>query len=91
MALTRTKTRLSTVAGLAALGFLGALFCTSLATPAVWFFIIYGGILLSLVMAVYFWRAERRRDQQASSLGLWIAIAVVLLFVLLCVVLPGLG
>jgi hypothetical protein len=91
MALTKIKTRFSTVAGLAALGFLAALFCTSLVTPAVWFFIIYGGILVSLVTAVWCWRVERRRDRQASSLGLCIAIAVVILFLLLCIVLPSLG
>jgi hypothetical protein len=88
---TQTSFRVSTVAALVALGFLGALFCTSLNTAAIWFGIIYGGIAVASLVAVIFWRVERRRDSRASALGLWIVIGVVILFLLLCIVLPSLG
>lgn len=89
--MTQTKAKLqgSTVAGLIALAFFGALFCTSLATPAAWFYLIYGGIGVSSAVAIYRWRLERRRDANSSSAGLWIVVAIVLLFLLLCVILPG--
>ena len=91
MAVTRPRFQVSTVAALIALGFLGGLFCTSLNTPAFWFVLIYGGILISSVVAVYRWKVERRRDPNASWTGIWIVIAIVILFLLLCIVLPGLG
>jgi phosphatidylglycerophosphate synthase len=90
MAQTRARLQASGIAGLFALAFLGALFCTSLATPAIWFYIIYGGIIASSAVAIYRWRVERRRDAKASAAGLWIVVAVIVLFLLLCIILPGL-
>ena len=90
MAQTTAKLQASSIAGLIALGFFVALFFTSLATPAVWFYVIYGGIAISSTVAIYRWRVERRRDAKASVAGLWILVAVVILFLLLCIILPGL-
>jgi len=72
-----------------ALAFFGALFCTSLATPAIWFYVIFGGFAASSVVAIYRWRVEQRRNSKASSAGLWIVVAVVILVLLLCFILPG--
>jgi len=90
MAETKAKLQASSIAGLFAFAFLAALFCTSLATPAFWFYIIYGGMGASSAVAIYHWRAERRRDAKASAAGLWIVVAVVILFLFLCIILPGL-
>ena len=91
MALTRPRIQKSALAALTSAAFLGALFCTSLATPAVWFFAIFGGILISATVAVWFWMAERRSSPKSFPLGLWIVIAVVIVVAMLCFVLPAIG
>jgi hypothetical protein len=90
MAQTRAKLQTSSIAGLFALAFFGALFCTSLATPAIWFYVIFGGIVASSAVAIYRWRVERRRDAKASAAGLWIVVTVVILVLFFCFILPGL-
>lgn len=84
------KIQASGIAGLVALGFFVALFFTSLATPAIWFYIIYGGIIASSAVAIYRWRVERRSGAKATAVGLWLVVAVVILFLFLCIILPGL-
>jgi hypothetical protein len=84
------KLRASSVAGSIALGFFIALFFTSLATAAFWYYLIYGGIAVSSAVAICDWRVERRRNAKASAAGLWIVVAVVVLFLLVCIILPGL-
>ena len=88
---TRTSFRVSNVAALVALGFLASSFCTSLNTAAIWLEMIYAGIAVASLVAVIFWRVERRRDPKASSAGLWIVIAVMILFLLLFLILPSLS
>jgi len=83
------KTQASRIAGFIALGFFVALFFTSLDTPAIWFRIIYGGIAISSVIAIYRWRVERQRDAKASSAGLWIVVAIAVLLLFICIILPS--
>ena len=85
-----TKLKKSTVTALIALGFLVSLFCLSLATPDIYYDLVYGGIVISAAMTVYYWRKERNTDAKASPVGMWIILAVFLLFVILCLILPAL-
>jgi 4-hydroxybenzoate polyprenyltransferase len=85
-----TKLKKSTVAAVIALGFLGSLFCLSLATPDLYYDIVYAGILISAAMTIYYWRKERKRDAKTSPIGMWIILVVFLLFILLCLILPAL-
>ena len=91
MELTRTRIQKSTLAALISVAFLGSLFCTSLATPVVWYLVIFGGILISAAVAAWFWMAERRRNPKSSSVGLWIVIAVVIMVAIFCIMLPAIG
>jgi hypothetical protein len=87
MALTRGKFLGSGIAGLFAVAFLGsgALCCTSFATPAFWFYIVLGGIAASSAVAMYLWRAERRKDPKASAAGPWMVFAVLVVLLLPCI------
>lgn len=86
--------RRSTVTALVALGFLGSLFCLSLATPDIYYDVVYAGILISSALTVYFWRKERKADVKAdvktAPIGMWIVLGVILLFIVLCLLLPAL-
>lgn len=86
-----TKVMNSTIAAIVSLGFLGSLFCMSLATPNLYYDVAYAGILISSALTAFFWRKERRSGRKRSSLGAWILLMVFLLFILLCVILPALS
>jgi hypothetical protein len=85
------KIKKSTITALVALGFLASLFCLTLATPDFYYDVVYGGIAISAALTIYYWRQERRVDAKTSPIGMWIILAVFLLFILLCLVLPALG
>jgi predicted PurR-regulated permease PerM len=84
------KFKKSTVTALVALGFLGWLFCLSLATPDIFYDVVYAGILISSALTVYYWRKERKTDAKTSPVGIWIVLAVFLLFIVFCLLLPAL-
>jgi hypothetical protein len=85
-----TKLKKSTVTALIALGFLGTLFCLTLATPGIYYDVVYAGIAISTALTVYFWRKERKADVKAAPIGMWIVLGVILLFIVLCLLLPAL-
>ncbi|NLH73704.1 MAG: hypothetical protein GX456_11680 [Verrucomicrobia bacterium] len=85
-----SKPKKSTVTALIALGFLGSLFCLSLATPDLYYDIVYAGILISSALTVYYWRKERKANAKASPIGMWIILGVFLVFIVLCLLLPAL-
>jgi hypothetical protein len=85
-----TKPKKSTVSALFALGFFGGLFFLYLSAPDFYYGVVYGGILISSALTVYFWLKERKADPKTSPVGMWIILAIVLLFVFLCIILPGL-
>ena len=74
-----------------AFGFFVSVFFLSLVTPGWCHFLVYGGIVVSSVMTIHYWRLERRVDPKASRIGMWIILVVFVLFILLCLVLPALG
>jgi low temperature requirement protein LtrA len=84
------KLKKSTITALIALCFLGSLFCLSLATPGFYYDVVYAGILISSALTVYYWRKERKADAKTSPIGIWIVLGVILLFVVLCLLLPAL-
>ena len=84
------KPEKSTVTGVVALGFLGCLFFLSLATPDLYYDIVYAGIVISSALTFYYWRKERKAEPNTSPIGMWVVLVVFLLFILLCVILPAL-
>jgi multidrug transporter EmrE-like cation transporter len=82
--------RRSTITALVALTFLGSLFCLSLATPDIVYDVVYAGIAISTALTIYFWRKERKADVKAAPIGMWIVLGVILLFIVLCLLLPAL-
>ena len=91
MACVTTKFKKSTISAFAATGFLISLFCFSLATPDFYYDLAYGGIAVASILTVYYWRRERRADAKVSSVGVWIILFIFFLFILLFLILPGLG
>jgi phosphoglycerol transferase MdoB-like AlkP superfamily enzyme len=85
------KSKKSTISALIAFGFFGSLFLQSFATPAFYCYLALAGILISALLTVYFWRVERRVNSESSPVGIWIILAVFLLYILLCLVLPAIG
>lgn len=85
-----SKFKKSTVAALLALCFFGALFAVGMSDPAIYYAVVIGGIVVSSVMAIYYWKAERRNDAKTSAIGLWIVGAILIAFLLLCL-LPALS
>jgi len=84
------KFKKTTVTALVALGFLGSLFCLSLATPDIFYDVDYAGILIASALTVYYWRKERKANSKTSPVGIWLVLAVFLLFIVLCLLLPAL-
>jgi len=80
----KTKLKKSTIAALLALAFLGGLFAVGLSDPPAYLIIIYSGILVSSILTVYYWRAERSNDPKASPVGLWIVGTILIALLLLC-------
>jgi len=79
-----SKLKKSTVAALLTLGFFGGLFTLGISDSAIYYAVVIGGILVSSVLTIYYWKAERRNDAQASPVGLWIVAAIFIAFLLLC-------
>jgi hypothetical protein len=69
-----TKLPASTVAGSIALGFFIALFFTSLATAAFWYYLIYGVLLFLLPLRFVFgeWNDDETPRHQRPVYGLWL-------------------
>jgi hypothetical protein len=83
--------KLSVIAALVSLCFFLVLFFLSLATPAIYYDVVYGGIAVSSALSIFGWRRERHRDDKASPAGIWIVGFVLLLFLVMCLLLPALG
>lgn len=90
MACQMIKKQKSTVTALITLGFFSSLLCLSLATPDIYYDIVYAGIVIFGAMTVYHWRKERKADTKSSPVGMWILLTVFLLFIVLCLILPAL-
>jgi multisubunit Na+/H+ antiporter MnhB subunit len=88
----KRKFKKSKVAAVIASCFLGGLFWVGMSDPPIYFILVYGGIVLSSIVAIYYWRAERRKDAKTSPIGLLIVMGVLVLLILLCLLpaLPGL-
>ena len=83
--------RPSVVTGLLTLGFsFGPLFL-AISTPEIFYEVVYAGMFISGLLTFYNWRRERRKDPRASSVGIWIVVMTLLLFVFLDFVLPIYG
>jgi hypothetical protein len=87
----KPKLKKSVVAALIGVCFFAWFFVVSMDTPFIYYMIIFGGILLSCSMSFYYGLAEQRSNPKCSSVGIWIAFGVLVLFLLFCVILPGLG
>lgn len=84
------RVKKSTIAALFALGFLVSLLCMSLATPNWNYDVAYAGILISGAMTVYLWKRERKVGSKASPFPIWLILLVLILFVVLCFLVPAL-
>jgi hypothetical protein len=80
----------STISALLALGLFSWLFCLGLDSPVVYCLILEAGIACSSAVTVFYWRKERILAPKASPVGIWILFSVLLLFILLCLVMPAL-
>ena len=80
----KTRFKKSAVAALLTLGFFGGLFALGMSDPAIYYVTVVGGILVSSVLTIYYWRAERRNEAKASAVGLWVVGAILIAFLLLC-------
>ena len=80
----------STISSLLGLAFFGWLFSRGMGAPAVTFWIPAVGLLSSSALTVYYWRRERKADAKTAPVGIWILLGVVLLFIVLCLLLPAL-
>ena len=85
------KIKASVVSSVIALARFAGLLCLGLSTPAVYYDIAYAGIGIFSVLAVLRYRRERRADRNTSVLGIWLIVAICILFVLLFLVLPALS
>ncbi len=80
----------STIAAMAAAVFFLSSFCLSLATPQIYYYGMYGGLLLSSIAAVYLWWQEKRTASIGRTAALLIVGLVTVLAILAWIVLPSL-
>jgi hypothetical protein len=83
--------RQSTITGLLTLGFTVSPLFLAISTPEIFYEIVYAGMFICSLLTFYSWRRERRKDPSASSVGIWIVVIALLLFVLLDFILPIYG
>jgi hypothetical protein len=84
------KPRKSTISALLALGLFAWLFCLGLDSPVFYSGLLEAGIVFCSAMTVYYWRKERVTDRKASSPGIWILLALLLLCIVFCLIFPAL-
>ena len=66
------------------------LFFLGLSDPGIYYGVVFGGMALSSILAIYFWRRERHGASETRPIAIWIILARFLLALLFCVILPGL-
>ena len=79
----------SKIAALLGMCFFAGLFLIGLSDPPIYYLFVFVGILVSSIATFHYWKAERRNDAKASTIGIWIILVILFAFVLLCL-LPAL-
>lgn len=90
MASKMNRLKKATVCAILALVFFGGLFFYGMGMPTIYFWLPAAGVLSSSVMAVFYWRKERKADARTSPVGIWILLGVILLFIVAYLLLPAL-